>query len=151
MSIRAMLPEDIPVIAAWMVTIPLWQRYRLTVETATAQFEAALAKGDILLTAEDDESGACGFAWCLPHGAFGRSAYLRLIGVRPDQTGTGMGARLLAQVEQIIPTNDLFLLVSHFNLDAQRFYLRQGYIQVGALRGYVLPDVTEFIYHKRVR
>ena len=66
-----------------------------------------------------------GFAWCLPEGAFGRSFYLRLLGVRADLTGRGVGAELLAAVEsQAFESNsDMFLLVSDFNQAAHRFFV----------------------------
>jgi hypothetical protein len=48
-------------------------------------------------------------------------------------------------------SSDLFLLVSDFNHDAQRFYQRQGYQQIGAIPGYVLPDVSELIFRKRFK
>jgi len=64
-----------------------------------------------------------------------------------------VGAALLRSAEdaalKINP--ELFLLVSDFNVDAQRFYQRQGYQQIGAIPGYVLPDVTELLYWKQLR
>jgi len=36
LSIRPMVFDDIPILAGWMATIPLWQRYGLTVETVRA-------------------------------------------------------------------------------------------------------------------
>ena len=148
-----MTPDDIPVLASWMVTVPLWQRYQLTLEKARAQFEAALARQEILLTADCDDVRACGFAWCMQRGAFGRSVYLRLIGVRPDLSGGGMGSALLtaAEEEALKISADLFLLVSDFNQDAQRFYEKHGYQPIGAIPGYVLPDVNELIYRKSLR
>jgi ribosomal protein S18 acetylase RimI-like enzyme len=151
--VRPMTSEDIPVIVDWVATIPLWQRYQLTAERAYAQFERALARKEWLVVADlGQEDGICGFAWCLGNGAFGRSAYLRLIGVHPDYSGAGIGVTLLEQTEQFALTvgDDLFLLVSDFNIDAQHFYQRQGYDQIGAIPGYVLPDVTELIYKKRL-
>jgi GNAT superfamily N-acetyltransferase len=147
-----MTPEDFPLLAAWMVELPLFQRYNLTQSGAAAGFAAGLARGDWLLAADDEES-ACGFAWAIPGGAFGRSPYLRLIGVRADKTGGGLGAALLDEVERRAAevAADLFLLVSDFNEAAQRFYRRQGYQQVGGIPGYVVPDVTELIFRKRLR
>jgi ribosomal protein S18 acetylase RimI-like enzyme len=149
-NIRALTADDIPVVAAWIVTIPLWQRYRLTVEKLSAQLEAALST-DLLLTADADDAWAVALAWCVRRGAFGRSAYLKLLGVRPDHAGSGIGALLLDQLEASVSSADLFLLASDFNHGARRFYERQGYEQIGAIPGYVLPDVTELIYRKRLK
>ncbi len=44
---------------------------------------------------------------------------------------------------------DMFLLVSDFNTDAQRFYERLGYRQVGQLDDYVVRGVSELIYWKK--
>lgn len=144
MEIRPMLPRDIPSIAHWMAEMPLWKRYGVTEAGAQAQFNDAIARGDLALVAEKN----CGFAWCVRGGAFGRSAYLRLIGVRADCAARGIGAALLTEIEAQAASRDLFLLVSDFNEGAQRFYRRMGYEQIGAIPGYVLPDVTELIFRK---
>ncbi len=153
-AIRPMVTADIPVITSWMVRVPLWQRYRVSQATLTRQFEEALQQHDILVVADDGPPDpACGFAWVLPRGAFGISAYLRLIGVRPDQTSKGIGAALLREAERLAAerSRDMFLLVSDFNTAAQRFYQRLGYQQVGRLPGYVLANVDELILWKRLR
>jgi GNAT superfamily N-acetyltransferase len=144
--IRNMTAADYKPLADWMVTVPLWQRYGLTIDRAIARFRTAQAQADWLLTAEDNDP--IGFAWVIPHGAFGRSPYLRLIGVHPDYTGGGVGAALLNAAEAQA-TDALFLLVSDFNIDAQRFYQRQGYVQIGAIPSYVVTGVTELIYWKQ--
>lgn len=150
MHIRPMTTDDIPLVVQWMVEIPLWQRYRLTAERARSQFETALVNQDMVLVADQDSSRACGFAWCLPKGMFGRSPYLKLIGVRQDQASAGIGAALLAAVEQAVQSDMLFLLVSDFNYDAQRFYQRHGYQRIGVIPGYVLADVNELLFWKRL-
>lgn len=151
-SIRAMTSEDIPILADWMPKIPLWQRYHLTSNLIHHQFQVALEKADLLLVADlAPGDRACGFTWCLRHGGFGLSAYLRLIGVRQDLGGTGIGSSLLAETEKLAAAeaSSMLLLVSDFNQAAQRFYQRHGYRQVGALPGYVLPDVSELVFWKR--
>ncbi len=149
MNIRTLEADDIPIVAGWVVTIPLWQRYNNTVEKLSAKLAAAL-DADLILTADTDER-AVGLAWCVPKGAFGHGAYLKLLGVRPDQAGRGIGAQLLDQLEAMVSSRDMILLASDFNVDAHRFYRRQGYVQIGAIPGYVLPDVTEYIFRKRLR
>jgi ribosomal protein S18 acetylase RimI-like enzyme len=150
--IRPMIAADMPKLAAWMVETPLWKRYDLIVEKAVANFEAGLSRADWLIVAESGRQ-ALGFAWAIPKGAFGRSPYLRLIGVHPENAGAGVGTKLLDEIERMAAavSNDLFLLVSDFNHDAQRFYMRQGYVQIGAIPAYVVPGVTELIFRKRLR
>ena len=152
LTLRSMTPEDIPLVVEWMVSVPLWQRYQVGAPDAQTRFEQALQQGDILLVSDwGKENRAVGFTWCLQDGAFGLSAYLRLIGVRPDHARHGIGAALLAETERLASgfARDIFLLTSDFNVDAQRFYQRHGYSQVGAIPGYVLPTVTELIFRKR--
>ncbi len=150
--IRPMTTDDSGPIAVWMSALPLWTRYGVTAGGAQAMFARALAQGDLLLAADLPGDRNCGFAWGINGAAFGRSAYLRLIGVRADCAGRGIGTALLAAVERWAAAfcGELFLLVSDFNQDAQRFYHRQGYQQAGVLPGYVLPDVAELIFWKRL-
>jgi ribosomal protein S18 acetylase RimI-like enzyme len=153
-SIRPMTPDDIPVVADWITAVPLWQRYGLDAASVRSQFKKALHQLDILLVADlGAQNRACGFTWCLPDGGFGLSAYLKLIGVRQGLTGSGIGLALLSRTEDIAAemSSDMFLLVSDFNEGAQRFYRRHGYQQIGAVPGYVLPDVDELIFWKRLR
>ncbi|HEX9117815.1 MAG TPA: GNAT family N-acetyltransferase [Anaerolineae bacterium] len=134
-----------------MAASPLWIRYGVTFASAGARFAAGLEAAATILVADAGDEIA-GFVWCEPRGAFARSGYIPLIGVQPDQTSQGVGARLLAAAEAHFRSvsSDVFLLVSDFNAGAQRFYERQGYHQVGALPDYVLPGITELIYRKRL-
>lgn len=154
LAIRPLTPADIPIVARWIVNTPLWQRYHLQEAQTRTNLERGLQNNDVLLVADTDtgEGQACGLAWCVLKGAFGRSPYLRLLGVRDGQSGQGVGAALLEHAEHAVSTasNELFLLTSDFNFAAQRFYERQGYQHIGAIPGYVLPDVTELIYWKQL-
>lgn len=152
--IRAMEADDVPHIAAWLAELPLWQRYGATVESATRMLHSGLASGAWMLTADVGPHRGIAFAWCMPDGAFGRSPYLRQIAVRPDRSGVGIGGALLRAVEARAHEHNadhLLLLVSDYNEAAQHFYRRLGYAQVGALPGFVLPDVAELIYYKRLK
>jgi ribosomal protein S18 acetylase RimI-like enzyme len=87
--------------------------------------------------------------WLVERGAFNRSAYIQLIGVRPAARGGGIGRALMEFAEAHAQSRDIFLLVSDFNADAQRFYARLGYTQVGKLDDYVVQGVNELILRKR--
>lgn len=43
---------------------------------------------------------------------------------------------------------NVFLMVSDFNASAQAFYRALGYTEVGMIRDYVVPGVTEHLYRK---
>lgn len=151
--IRPMQGADALPIAAWMVEIPLWQRYGVTVSQAESMLSKGLEAGDWLFAADlSSHLLNVGFAWAIPGGAFGRGAYLRLIGVHPEWAGVGIGSGLLNAVESAASSRfrHIFLLVSDFNHEAQRFYHHHGYQQVGALNGFVLPEVIELLYWKRI-
>jgi ribosomal protein S18 acetylase RimI-like enzyme len=149
--VRDMHSTDIDGLADWMVTVPLWRRYGLTERKAAASFQRALSRGDLLLVADSGGGSADGFVWVMPEGAFGRSPYLRLIGVRPGLTGRGLGEVLLRHAEDYAwgLSATFFLLVSDFNTDAQRFYERHGYALIGAIPDYVIAGVAELLYWKR--
>jgi ribosomal protein S18 acetylase RimI-like enzyme len=147
-----MQPSDIAHVTAWMLRVPLWQRYGFTAERGQQQFEQALLRGDLLRVADLPDNPARGFCRVVLNGAFARSAYLQLIGVDPHCSGMGIGAALLAHIEDAVRDHhqDLFLLASDFNADAHRFYRRHGYRQIGTIPGYVLADVDELIFWKRL-
>lgn len=146
--------QDIPAAARWIVLLPLYQRYGLTVEKANQQLEKAFHQGDILLTADYTETfRACAVAWMVPDGAFNRSPYLRQIAVREECAGKGIGSELLRQVEEasLRVSDALFLLVSDFNSRAQEFYQQHGYAHIGTIPDYVAAGVAELIFWKRLR
>jgi len=109
-----------------------------------------LASGATIFVAERADT-VFGFVWLVERGAFNRSAYIQLIGVRPETRGGGVGRALMEFVEAHAQSRDMFLLVSDFNLDAQRFYARLGYRQVGKLDDYVVQGVSELVFCKRVK
>ena len=149
-NIRPMCAADIASIASWVVKAPLWQRYGFSIEGITSQFQKALAEQALIYVTEHEV--VSGFAWYIPQGAFARSPYLKLIGVHPQYRNMEIGKQLLSHVEADCKrfSKQLFLLVSDFNIAAQRFYQRQGYQHIGTIPAYVLPDVAELIYYKRL-
>jgi ribosomal protein S18 acetylase RimI-like enzyme len=152
-TIRPMNEADIGSCAALMAHTPLWQRYGITVEGAAARLADVLASGGTILVAEESgETAPLGFVWIVERGAFNRSGYIPLIGVDPAHRGGGIGKQLLEAAENHVrqTSQDLFLLCSDFNTDAQRFYEQHGYARVGAIPDYVVAGITELIYRKHL-
>ena len=130
----------------------LFARYGLDAAVLECSLAAALTGGQGLLLAAD-AGRPLGFAWWVPVGAFARSPYLRLLVVAPDATGHGIGGALLDAVEARAASAaaaDLFLLVTHDNEAALRFYARRGYSEVGRLPDYVVAGITEVVLRKRL-
>ena len=85
-------------------------------------------------------------------GTLGVGGYLRLIALAPGQRRAGAGGALLDEVEADVATRarHLFLLVSHWNEGARRFYAARGYAEVGRLPAFVRADTDEIICWKRL-
>jgi hypothetical protein len=79
--VRPFHAADAAACGAIVGATPLWQRSGTTAERATHFLESAAATGDTILVLDD--GGVVGFAWIDRRGAFGRSAYLRMIAVAP--------------------------------------------------------------------
>jgi GNAT superfamily N-acetyltransferase len=131
---------------------PLLVRYEMSAERLGRELEAAVARGDTVLVA-DGAAGPLGFAWFLPSGTFASGGYLRLIALAPGSEGQGAGSALLAELERrvALASRHLFLLCSHWNQSAARFYAARGYLEVGRLPAFVRADTDELIFWKRLR
>lgn len=147
-TIRPMTPSDVPSIAHWVAATPLWQRYKVTESSFAERLNAGLADNATIYVAGRDGQ-AIAFVWLVERGAFARSAYVQLIGVRQDARSGGIGRALMDFAEAKGNSPDVFLLVSDFNLEAQRFYARLGYKQVGKLDDYVVQGISEIVFWKR--
>ncbi len=129
----------------------MFERYGLRPAALAASLARSIDRGDSVWIDDDAVAGPRGFAWWTPNGAFARSPYLRLLVVAADATGGGVGARLLAAVEQgaFAEATDLFALVNADNERARSFYARRGYVEVGRLDDYVAPGLHEVVLRKR--
>ncbi|MBI5714281.1 MAG: GNAT family N-acetyltransferase [Chloroflexi bacterium] len=148
--LRAIQKKDVPTLAQMMASTALWQRYNVTEDSAARRLQSGLDQGATILVAEIDQT-AVGFVWYVMNGAFNRSGYIMLIGVEQSARGAGLGRALMREAETIMfeKVNDVFLLVSDFNSDAQKFYQRLGYEQVGTIQDYVINGVDELIFRQK--
>lgn len=152
MTVRSLVPGDVPRLAAELSQLPLLQRYGRSEASLSADLGRALERGERLLLEESDGAPR-GICWLLTSGTFGMGGYLRLLAVVAGAHGQGVGATLLQAFEDEVAkvSRHAFLLVSDFNASAQRFYERHGYSRIGELPGLVLPDVAELVYWKQLR
>ncbi len=81
-------------------------------------------------------------------GAF--SGYLKSIAVKSGWRGKKLGEKMMAFIENEIFSTcaNLFLCVSSFNPDAQKFYLKLGYKKIGVLKDYLVEGHDEILMRK---
>lgn len=107
-------------------------------------------KGYLFAVAEDDED-VVGYA-CFGHAPMTDAVYdLYWIAVERGRHGTGIGQRLLEQVEQQVLAKDGRMLLIETEgsggYDAtRRFYERAGYPEIARIRDYYRPGADKVIY-----
>jgi ribosomal protein S18 acetylase RimI-like enzyme len=76
--------------------------------------------------------------------------YIQTIAVHPDWRSRCIGTRMIAFAEKKIFSfsPNVFLCVSSFNSNAQRFYERLGYKRVGELTDFVVRGHSEYLMRK---
>src|SRR5262249_3711817 len=77
--------------------------------------------------------------------------YLQMLAVLPTHQNHGIGGRLLAwfEDEARLHFRNLWLCVSAFNIDAQRFYARHGYVHLATLHDLMRAGDGELRLRKR--
>ena len=80
------------------------------------------------------------------------SAYLKNITVKPEWRGQKLGEKMMEFIEnEVFSTyKNLFLCVSSFNKDAQRFYRKMGYEKIGELKDYLVEGHDEILMRKSI-
>ncbi len=128
----------------------LWRFYHRTVEDAVASIESAFIPDSRLLVYEES-GGIAGFVILYERGMFCEYGYIRLIGVDAGRRGNGIGAALLSAAEDRLFSLKpwIFLTVTEFNTDAQRFYFRLGYEKIGEIPDYKRSGIAEYLLMKR--
>ncbi len=147
--IRPLEMFDVPPVAEIIAGNALWQRYGITFDNAQEVLLEGLRRSSEMYAARLDEKVA-GFIWFDLTGTFYHSGYVRWVAVHPDFQNRGLGKILMDFAEEKILKigPNVFLLVSHFNTAAQRFYERLGYKKVGELPDFYKAGITEWIYRK---
>jgi [ribosomal protein S18]-alanine N-acetyltransferase len=91
-----------------------------------------------------------GFLVISMQGAF--VGYIQLLGVAAGFRAQGVGSALIEFAENRIfrETPNVFICVSDFNLDAQAFYAKLGYLRVGELKDFIIAGHAEILLRKTI-
>ena len=151
-TIRRMEQKDVARCAALISGSSPWTQYGTTYEVAVERLTVSFQRDTTALVAVNDSDLPVGLVWIINRGMFDFGGYIRWIVVDSTQRGGGIGQTLIDAAETHVRQTgrEIFLLCSDFNGHAQRFYERNGYVQVGAIPDLVLPGVVEIMYRKRL-
>jgi ribosomal protein S18 acetylase RimI-like enzyme len=143
---RIQSAEEISHCAELMSTTNPWKRLNFSKE----QCEQSLKHSQIRLDGAIGESGlAIGFLASMQYG-IGLEPLAEYVCIDSESRNKGVGTGLMEHFESTLypDARNLYLFVSDINPNAQRLYLRLGYLPVGAIPNYNLEMQTEFLFRK---
>lgn len=142
-QIREFRPPDTDEINTILTNQYPWTEYQTEFSVSA---DEVISTGDCSVI--EVEGQVAGFAWYMEEGAFGRSGYVKSLGIREKYQDMGAGRQIMNYVERELGNTspDVFLLVSAFNERAQRFYECRGYTRIGKISDYVEPGIDELLF-----
>jgi ribosomal protein S18 acetylase RimI-like enzyme len=141
--------EDLEEICTIMLDTDPYTRLGYTEDTCLDTAISALEEGWAWVAVSSGK--IVGFVLFRVFDGFPLGGYVRAIAVDETYRGRGVGSILLRVAEEKIfkYRRNVFLLVSSFNKDAQRFYRSRGYEVVGEIRDALVRGESEIIMRKR--
>ena len=149
--IREVNKDDLEQCAGIIADCLMWDRYERTMDDARTFVNGEFERGTTIWVYED-KGEVVGFIACIERGMMGEFPFVRSIAVHRDHRGKGVGTKLLAFAEErmFVLKPLLFMMVSDFNVDAQRLYRRLGYIKIGTVPDYKKRSISEYMLMKRI-
>jgi ribosomal protein S18 acetylase RimI-like enzyme len=137
---------DYPVLAEMMAQSNPWLRLRISYDDLLDLVSDNCR--EVYVAQLDDE--IVGGVIIEMNGAF--TGYIKSIWVSPDHRDKGIGALLMRYAEERVfkEKPNIFLCVSDFNHEAQRFYETLGYSVVGVLDDYLVSGLGEVLMRKTI-
>jgi ribosomal protein S18 acetylase RimI-like enzyme len=149
LALSVITPTQAPVIAALFAAIDPWKSYPITADQLTGFF-STIEPGAPRFAIHID--GTLAGAVSLRTNWF-RGPYIQTFALGPAHQGRGAGATVMAFIERearATAERNLWVAVSDFNVDAQRFYVRHGFAQTAAIPDLVRDGRTELLLRKRL-
>jgi ribosomal protein S18 acetylase RimI-like enzyme len=149
LTLSVIAPSDVPAIATMFAAIDPWKSYPITADQL-AGFFGAIEPGAPRFAIHVD--GALAGAVSLRTHWF-RGPYIQTFALSTAHQGRGVGSTIMAFIERDARTageRNLWVAVSDFNVDAQRFYARHGFEQTAAIPDLVRDGRTELLLRKRL-
>ena len=148
-TLAEMSRDDADLLGPAFAAMEPWSVYPMSAESMTAYF-ATIEPGAprYVLKYGDEIAGAVGVRlnWL-------RGPYLQILGMLPAHQNAGIGDLALKWFELAARARgdrNLWVAVSDFNADAERFYARFGFERVADLPDLISDGKTEVLMRKRI-
>lgn len=146
LSVRDATAADREGMLATLADEPFWTRYGIEGATAETLVDQTIASGQAIIA---EANGIRGWLRLAPRAGFDRAGYVRVLAVRPDSQGLGVGRSLMAEAERRSASDaGVFVMASSGNARALAFYVRLGYQPVGRVPDFVANGLDEIIFWK---
>lgn len=139
-------------------TSELGKIYYPNQDAVYGQMSEGMCAGDKIYAAADSDRNIKGIVWYQQKGIFRTFPYLHIIAVKNEFQCQGIGKELLEFFEYNALCSGynrlrtkVFLTVGDFNLNAERFYIKNGYSKVGEIDNLYRKNITEKIYMRIIK
>ena len=122
----------------------LWDAYFKNNTTHEATLEEMISKKQVYVATNKNDK-CIGFMGVINNGCFDKFPYLATLAVRKRYRNKGIGETLVNKFENIgfEKADRVFILVSDFNKQAQKFYRKLGYKKVGNIPDLFKNGISE--------
>jgi len=131
-----------------LLSSELDERYFHEEGSARKAITEGLKQGNIFVVLQAKE--CIGFMWCILNGAFHSFHYLHIIALKENYRGRSVGGKMMDYLHGMVFKNSdkIFLVATDFNPDANKFYEKMGYRQVGEIPSLYRSGITEYLMMK---
>jgi len=122
----------------------LWNTYFKNNPAHETALEELISKKQVYITKNKNDN-CIGFMGVINKGCFGKFPYLSILAVKKRYRNKGIGEALVNKFEDIgfKKADRVFILVSDFNKQAQKFYRKLGYKKVGNIPDLFKNGISE--------
>jgi ribosomal protein S18 acetylase RimI-like enzyme len=122
----------------------LWDAYFKNNPTQEAVLEEMISKKQVYIAINENDK-CIGFMGVINNGCFFQFSYLATLAVKKRYRNKGVGEKLVKKFETIgfKKADRVFILVSDFNKQAQKFYRKLGYKKVGNIPDLFKNGISE--------
>ena len=132
-----------------LICSELGRKYFSAEGSARRSLEEGFLKQEIYV-ALNSENQCIGFFWVIQNGIFHSFPYLHIIAVKEKYRSEGIGKVMMQFFEDLCfkTHSKVFLVVADFNPQAQKFYKKLGYTEIGFIPNLYREGIDECLMMK---